>query len=105
MIVAKIQQLDFKGWLYGFFHATIGGGASAVVGAFSASVIKPNDFGIGGANSLKLMGMMFAFNFILSAFLYLKDSPVPNIIEKENAARIAAIEVRNELKDNPKIGG
>jgi hypothetical protein len=101
MIGVQLQHLDYKGWFYGFFHATIGGGASAVVGGFSASVLKPGDFGFASTDSLKLMGMMFAFNFILSGFLYLKDSPVPNIVE-DNTKRIAAIEARNAAIDKPK---
>jgi hypothetical protein len=100
MMGLNVQHLDIKGWLYGFFHATIGGGASAVVGGFSASILKPSDFAFASTESLKLMGMMFVFNFCLSAFLYLKESPVPNIIE-ENTKRIAAIELRNAIKDNP----
>jgi hypothetical protein len=101
MLGVRVAHLDFKGWLYGFFHATISGGATAVVGGFSASVLKPNDFSFASADSLKLMGMMFIFNFALSGFLYLKDSPIPNIVE-ENTNRIAAIEARNAIKDVPK---
>jgi hypothetical protein len=98
MMGISVKHLDIKGWLYGFFHATIGGGASAVAGGFSASILKPEDFSFASAESFKLMGMMFVVNFCLSGFLYLKESPIPNIIE-ETVKRVAAIEKRNALKD------
>jgi hypothetical protein len=99
MIGTRLQHLDLKGWIYGLLHAAIGGGSSAVVGGFSAAIIKPADFSFAGANSFKLMGMMFVFNFVLSAFLYLKSSPLPEIVE-ESERRITAIEERNLMKDN-----
>lgn len=91
MIGSRLQHLNFKGWIYGLLHASVGGGSSAVVGGFSASILKPNDFGFAGADSMKLMGMMFLFNFILSAFLYLKNSPLPEIVE-DTEKRVTALE-------------
>jgi hypothetical protein len=79
--IDAIKKLDFLGWIYGLLHAAIGGGSSAVVAGFSASIIAPKELGFGGAASFKLMLLCFGFNAMLSAFLYLKDSPVPKVIE------------------------
>ena len=66
-------------WLHGLIAAIIGGGASAVTGSVSASLIAPQQFNFGTElfHTLELMGVMFLFNGLLSMFAYLKQSPIP----------------------------
>ena len=97
-MVGNLEHLDFRGWFYGLLSAIIGGGASSVTAAVAASYIKPGDFAFAGADSLKLMFSVFGINALISMFLYLKQSPLPAIVE-DNANRITAIETRNAAKD------
>lgn len=66
-------------WLHGLIAALIGGGASAVVAGVSVSAIKPADFNFAGQiiPTIELMGILFVVNGVLSAFAYLKQSPLP----------------------------
>lgn len=49
-----MKTLDWGNWLYGLFAGGIGGGATAVYGAFAASAIDAH-FAFGTPNSFKLM--------------------------------------------------
>jgi hypothetical protein len=80
-MIQKLRSLDFWGWFYGLLSAVIGGGASSVTAAIAASVIKPQDFAFAGADSFKLMGSVFLVNAVISMFLYLKQSPLPKVVE------------------------
>jgi|WetSurMetagenome_2_1015567.scaffolds.fasta_scaffold787840_2 hypothetical protein len=80
-MIQAMKKLDFLGWIYGLLHAVIGGGASAVIAGISAGLVAPKELAFGGMGSVKLMGACFVVNALLSAFMYLKDSPVPNVIE------------------------
>jgi hypothetical protein len=84
MTLRHVKHLDLAGWLYGLGHAAIGGGASAVVAGFSASVIAPAEIPFGGLASFKLMGLCFLVNALLSGFMYLKQSPLPEIVEESD---------------------
>lgn len=81
-MIAQIKHLDFRGWVYGLFHAAIGGGASSVTAAIAASFIKPQDFALAGADSFKLMASVFLINAVISMFMYLKQSPLPAIVDE-----------------------
>lgn len=72
-------MLNWKNWIYGLLAAIIGGGASAVVAAFSASMIAPGQFNLTDhiGNFFKLAGTTFAINGFMSAMFYLKQSPLP----------------------------
>ena len=66
-------------WVHGLAAAFIGGGASAVTGGITVSGIAPNQFNFGaqlGAMG-KLMLALFVVNGAMSAFAYLKQSPLP----------------------------
>jgi hypothetical protein len=74
------MKLDWEHWLYGLGAALIGGGAGSITSVFGASYLAPGQFGLGGVqgwNSLKLMVLSFAINGAISAFAYLKQSPLP----------------------------
>lgn len=66
-------------WLHGLFAALIGGGAGAVTNAVVLPAISPTAYNF--SNQLfplfKVMAATFVINGLLSAFLYLKQSPLP----------------------------
>jgi hypothetical protein len=66
-------------WVHGLVAAFIGGGSSAVTGGITVSGLAPGQFNFGaqlGAMG-KLMFALFVVNGGLSAFAYLKQSPLP----------------------------
>lgn len=63
--------MNWKPWLYGLFSAFMGGGASAV----SAMVIDPVKFNM--ADGFSNMLSMWVVSGLISAALYLKQSPLP----------------------------
>ena len=77
-------------WLYGLAAAFIGGGATAVTGGVSVSAISPTTFNFGDqlVPTMKLMVVLFLLNGVLSAFAYLKQSPLP--AEEKNSKSIGA---------------
>jgi hypothetical protein len=77
-MASPLNNMDWGNWLYGLFAGAIGGGASAVTVALSASAIDPH-FAVGTPNSLKLMGLTFAISAAKDAFLYLKQNPLPKL--------------------------
>ena len=78
-MATMLENLDWGNWIYGLFAGGIGGGASAVSGAFAASAIDSTHFGFGSTASWKLMGLMFLMNFMKDGFLYLKQNPLPTV--------------------------
>ena len=68
-------------WLYGLGSAVIGGGSSAVTRGSTSMGFAPDKFNLANTSGvLHLLGLMFA-NFVvsgvLSAFFYLRQSPLP----------------------------
>jgi len=68
-------------WLYGLGSAAIGGGSSAVVSGLTSMGFAPEKFNLQNASGVwHLLGLMLA-NFVvsgvLSAFFYLRQSPLP----------------------------
>jgi hypothetical protein len=68
-------------WLYGLGSATIGGGSAAIVSGVTSMGFDPAKFNLtnmsGVLHLLGLMAVNFIFSGILSAFFYLKQSPLP----------------------------
>jgi len=75
------MKLNWANWFYGFMAALIGGGAAAVTAGVSASMLAPGQFNLETGHAawsmLKLMGLCFAMNGIISSMAYLKQSPLP----------------------------
>jgi len=68
-------------WLYGLGSAMIGGGSSAVTGGLTSMGFAPDKFNLSNSSGVwHLLGLMLA-NFVvsgaLSAFFYLRQSPLP----------------------------
>jgi len=74
-------------WLYGLGSAMIGGGSAAIVSGVTSMGFDPDKFNLtnisGALHLLGLMAVNFLFSGLLSAFFYLKQSPLPpeSIIE------------------------
>ena len=84
------RDLDWGNWTYGLLYGSIGGGANSVYAAFGALVVDPKDFAFGSAKSFKLMGWVFAFSALMSAFFYLKQKPLPDkMTSKEQTSLVA----------------
>jgi hypothetical protein len=66
-------------WIHGLGAAVIGGGASAVTAGVTVSAIRPDTFNFAGQvwPTLELMLALFVVNGAVSAFAYLKQSPLP----------------------------
>lgn len=97
-MISKLRQLNFGDWIYGLLNAFVGGGAGAVTSAFTASVIAPGVFNLGAGlhNTLQLIGATFAINGLLSAFFYLKQSPLPAIVETTSTTKTSTTVVSTE---------
>jgi hypothetical protein len=70
---------DTSAWLHGLFAALIGGGASAVTSGIVLPGISPAAFNFNAQlyPLFKAATAMFVVNGLFSAFLYLKQSPLP----------------------------
>jgi hypothetical protein len=73
------MQPGTRMWLHGLFAALIGGGASSVSAGFANCIVDPKDFNAGGglAHLGETMVVTFVVSGALSAFAYLKQSPLP----------------------------
>lgn len=86
-MISQLKHLDFLGWFYGLMAAIIGGGASSVTAAVSAGFIDPEKFNLTHPMAtIKLMAVVFLLNALMSMFLYLKQSPMPPIVNDAPAA-------------------
>ena len=63
--------MDWKHWAKGLVSAFIGGGANSV----SVMIVDPQSFNLG--DGLAKLGTVALASGIISAALYLKQSPIP----------------------------
>jgi hypothetical protein len=72
-------------WFHGLLAALIGGGSSGVVAGLAAIGIAPDKFDMNSNlhNTMKMVGAVFVISAIISAFGYLKQSPLPQIVETD----------------------
>lgn len=81
-MIGQLKHLDFLGWFYGLMAAIVSGGSSSVTAAVSAGFLDPEKFNLTHPMAtIKLMMAVFILNALLGMFLYLKQSPMPPIIE------------------------
>jgi hypothetical protein len=85
---SRLKHLDFSDWIYGILKSFIGGGAGAITTVFSASFIAPESFNFSGGlhRIFELMAATFLINGLLNFFYYLKQFPVPPIIDNNVAS-------------------
>lgn len=72
--------MNWKSWFHGLAAAFIGGGSSAVSAGVSGIIVAPESFNTNGGTG-KVIGLMastFVVSGLLSAFFYLKSSPLPS---------------------------
>lgn len=77
-----LEDYDWGNWLRGLWAAAIGGGANAVVSAFSLNMADPNHFNAQSPAFFQLVGTLFASSALVSFFMFLKQSPLPQVISK-----------------------
>lgn len=70
-------------WVHGLFAAAIGGGASGVTAGLTAIGLSPDQFNFAGQlkHTMALVGTVFVINGLISVFLYLKQSPLPPLVD------------------------
>ena len=83
--------MDFRHWIRGLVAAVIGGGANAV----TVIILDPINFNLfqGGATKL---GMATLVSAIVSAALYLKQSPLPAESVTVETTRTETVNVTNK---------
>lgn len=70
------MRTKVKLWFHGLFGGAIGGGANAVVSALGVAGASALGYEV-KALDLEQVGIVFVSGFIISMFLYLKQSPLP----------------------------
>jgi hypothetical protein len=75
------MKLNWAAWLYGLGSGFIGGGAGAFGAGFGGLMTDPEHFNPanGPRHILVLMGYTFLFSGLITAFAYLKQSPLPAV--------------------------
>ena len=75
-----------EAWLYGLAAAFVGGGSSSVASGLAAMGLDKDHFNLadGLGATMKLMAIAFLINGIISAFLYLKQSPLPALATSQS---------------------
>ena len=75
---AKLGTLGVLDWVYGLAACVISGSTGAIATAIGGNVIDPKHFNTSDGSFLRLLWTTFAVNAVLSAVLYLKQSPLPS---------------------------
>lgn len=75
-------HFDWSNWLYGMFVAIIGGGANAALAAIVVNWQDPKDYNATTWAFLNLVVTLFVFGAIKDFLLYIKNQPLPKLIEK-----------------------
>lgn len=73
------MKLEWGHWLYGLISGFIGGGASAISSFVANNFTDPKDFNLGSGlhHTLVNAGVNFLVAGGITAFAYLKQSPLP----------------------------
>ena len=73
------MRLRWDKWIYGLASGFIGGGASAVVCSGMAAILAPDKFSPATdfKNFMILASTTFLANGLMSAFFFLRQSPLP----------------------------
>ncbi len=84
-------SLAWDSWAYGLLYGMIGGASNSVYSAFGAMIVDPKDFSFGTLKSFELIGWVFAFSALMSAFLYLKQQPLPEMKKVEQTVEVTEV--------------
>ena len=91
------SKLDWSAWFYGIVAGFIGGGASAVISGFTVAVSDPKDYAVGTGKFFGLVFTIFISNGAISAFMFLKQNPLPRI------RTVTTVETTTKQADPPAI--
>ena len=80
--ILTMGHFDWGNWLYGLLTAVITGGANAVVGGVSLNLVDPSHFNAQNADLYKVVWTLFLANGTMSFFLFLKQQPLPKLVER-----------------------
>lgn len=75
--MGKIKKLDWASWVYGLMAGIIGGAATAVVSIAGGQAVGAADF------TPRQLITVAGVSAIVNAALYLKQSPLPRVVEVE----------------------
>lgn len=70
-------HLDWSDWIRGIFAAFIGGGATAVSGAFALALNDPKDFNTQTGMFWNTIITMFLISGVINLMMFLRTKPVP----------------------------
>lgn len=70
--------LDWSDWIRGVLAAFIGGGATAVSGAFALALNDPKDFNLQAGMFWSTIGTMFAISGVINLMMFLRTKPLPD---------------------------
>lgn len=84
-------SLNWSDWSYGLLYGIIGGASNSVYSAFGALMVDPQDFKFGSPKSFHLIGWVFLFSALMSAFLYLKQKPLPDMKKVEQTVEVTEV--------------
>lgn len=73
--MVKRRRLDWQTWLYGLVAGAIGGGATAVSAIPAGQLFGAAEF------TLRQLGAVFLGASVVSVALYLKQRPLPSVVE------------------------
>lgn len=81
------MKLKWVVWFYGLGKASIGGGAGAVVSGLTSIGLAPDKFNLvdwaGASKVITMMAINFLVTAIISLVFYLKQSPLPELVEED----------------------
>jgi hypothetical protein len=92
------SDMDWGNWLKGLWAAVIGGGSNAVVSAVGLNMTDPNHFNSQTPDFYRVVGTLFCASAIVSFFMYLKQSPLPQVITK-TTTRVSSEKIISPTKE------
>ena len=88
-LFAIAGNLDVATWIRGLLSAGISGGASAITGGVTTSMLAPETFNLQTGKFYVLVFGLFAMNAIVSIAKFLQSHPVPDVITERSTAVIS----------------
>lgn len=92
---------SFDAWLHGLFGGIIGGASSAGSAWIGMATAKASGLDVPTLN-LKALGIILATSALSSAFLYLRQSPLPEIstVTQTTVAQTTTVETATTKSDS-----